>query len=80
MIASGHHFKQHIILYDRCQLHVRMKLFQLTFVMLLVAVSVVAGKKGKKFAAALEMINNRLAAIEESLKQSKECKLTASFT
>ena len=57
-----------------------MKLFQLTFVMLLVAVSVVAGKKGKKFAAALEMINNRLAAIEESLKQSKECKLTASFT
>ena len=80
MIASGHHFKQHFILYDRCQLHVRMKLFQLTFVMLLVAVSVVAGKKGKKFAAALEMINNRLAAIEESLKQSKECKLMASFT
>ena len=57
-----------------------MKLFQLTFVMLLVAVSVVAGKKGKKFAAALEMINNRLEAIEESLKQSKECKLMASFT
>ena len=58
-----------------------MKLFQLTFVMLLVAVSVVAGKKRKKIAAALEMINNRLVAIEESLKQSsKECKLTASFT